>query len=241
MNKKYNIVVVCILLLIGLILFIYKPDEVILAPEGKVGYKNATYMIEGEGVTLVNGVGAYQGGTATYVGSGAEGDLDRDGSTDSIFFLATSGSGSGTFYYVVPAFGTPTGFTGSNGIFIGDRIIPVSIEIIAGDIVVTYKDRLPSEPMTALPSIVMIKHFKINNGILVESLAPAPIAPSPVPVSGCYVGGCSSQICSDKKDMASTCEYNETYACYKTATCERQVSGECGWTSSPELLSCLGQ
>lgn len=55
----------------------------------------------------------------------------------------------------------------------------------------------------------------------------------------CYVGGCSAQLCSDTPNMASTCEYKEEYACYKTATCERQSTGKCGWTPSPELSMCL--
>jgi eight-cysteine-cluster-containing protein len=64
-------------------------------------------------------------------------------------------------------------------------------------------------------------------------------AAEPVATSGCYVGGCSGQICSDQKDVLSTCEYRETYACYKTATCERQSNGKCGWTSTRELNTCL--
>jgi len=59
------------------------------------------------------------------------------------------------------------------------------------------------------------------------------------PSGKCYVGGCSAQVCSDRPDMASTCEYREVYACYKTATCERQATGECGWTNTPELAACL--
>ena len=59
------------------------------------------------------------------------------------------------------------------------------------------------------------------------------------PVGTCYIGGCSSQICSDKPDMVSTCEFKEEYACYQTAVCERQTSGQCGWTQTPELRACL--
>jgi hypothetical protein len=55
----------------------------------------------------------------------------------------------------------------------------------------------------------------------------------------CYVGGCSGQICSDRKDTVSTCEYRSEYACYRTARCERQASGACGWTPTAELTSCL--
>lgn len=55
----------------------------------------------------------------------------------------------------------------------------------------------------------------------------------------CYVGGCSRQICSDQPDVASTCEWQDSYACYATATCERQGDGLCGWTETPELTACL--
>jgi hypothetical protein len=55
----------------------------------------------------------------------------------------------------------------------------------------------------------------------------------------CYVGGCSSQLCTDQPDAVSTCIYNASYACYKTAACERQTNGECGWTQTPQLAACL--
>jgi hypothetical protein len=55
----------------------------------------------------------------------------------------------------------------------------------------------------------------------------------------CYVGGCSAQLCTDKPDAISTCEYSPSYGCYKAATCERQASGQCGWTQTPALTACL--
>jgi hypothetical protein len=55
----------------------------------------------------------------------------------------------------------------------------------------------------------------------------------------CYIGGCSNQLCTDSNEMVSTCEWRESYACYRTATCERQQSGQCGWTETSELKSCL--
>lgn len=54
----------------------------------------------------------------------------------------------------------------------------------------------------------------------------------------CKPTGCSGQICADE-DIVSTCEYKSEYACYKTATCTRQSSGECGWTETKELKACL--
>lgn len=57
--------------------------------------------------------------------------------------------------------------------------------------------------------------------------------------SECFVGGCSGQVCSDDAGIVSTCEWRDEYACYRTAKCERQSNGQCGWTSTPELTACL--
>lgn len=55
----------------------------------------------------------------------------------------------------------------------------------------------------------------------------------------CYVGGCSSELCSDAKGQVSSCMYTAAYACYRTAHCERQAGGACGWTQTSELARCL--
>lgn len=58
---------------------------------------------------------------------------------------------------------------------------------------------------------------------------------------GCKIGGCSGQICQNETDEGAitTCEYKSEYACYKTAKCEKQADGKCGWTQTAELISCL--
>ena len=56
---------------------------------------------------------------------------------------------------------------------------------------------------------------------------------------GCHVGGCSAQICSDRPDAITTCEWRPEYECYYTATCERQQDGACDWTETEDLQSCL--
>ncbi len=61
-----------------------------------------------------------------------------------------------------------------------------------------------------------------------------------VTLGKCYVGGCSGQICSDEEGVSSTCEFRPEYACYRNAKCERQASGECGWTQTADLKACLG-
>jgi hypothetical protein len=55
----------------------------------------------------------------------------------------------------------------------------------------------------------------------------------------CMKTGCSSQVCSDH-DVITTCEWRPEYACYQKATCERQPDGNCGFTTTRELTSCLG-
>lgn len=77
-----------------------------------------------------------------------------------------------------------------------------------------------------------------NNALPFVSEAPQEPAPTQS-LGECYVGGCSSQICSDQPDAVSTCEFREEYACYQSAKCERQPSGECGWTETAELKACL--
>lgn len=54
----------------------------------------------------------------------------------------------------------------------------------------------------------------------------------------CRRTGCSGEICSNQ-DVASTCEYRPEFACFQKAACERQASGECGFTPSAELKACL--
>lgn len=57
-------------------------------------------------------------------------------------------------------------------------------------------------------------------------------------VNVCKETGCSLQLCSHK-DIVTTCEYLPEYACYRSARCERQANGSCGWTMSDELDRCL--
>ena len=59
------------------------------------------------------------------------------------------------------------------------------------------------------------------------------------PQDKCFIGGCSGQLCTDRSNVVSTCEYKNEYACYKSAVCQRQSNGECGWTQTAALASCL--
>jgi hypothetical protein len=61
--------------------------------------------------------------------------------------------------------------------------------------------------------------------------------PPPGPAS-CRVTGCSGQLCADR-DVATTCEWQPEYACYRDAHCEQQSDGQCDWTPTEELEACL--
>src|SRR6185503_1454534 len=54
----------------------------------------------------------------------------------------------------------------------------------------------------------------------------------------CFKTGCSGQVCADE-EVITTCEFRAEYECYKTAKCERQANGKCGFTETPELRRCL--
>lgn len=73
--------------------------------------------------------------------------------------------------------------------------------------------------------------------------------------AACRPSGCSGEICADDagarnstaeegaratdEDVISACEFKPEYACYRKTRCERQPSGECGWTMTQETRACL--
>jgi len=149
-------------------------------------YKNATYIIQGQSVTLVNGraesaiAGSASKTITQYFGNVATGDLSGDGVPDVAFLLTQDGGGSGTFYYVVVAVndnGPSTGadtrtigsYKGTNALFLGDRIAPQTTEIHDGQLVVNYAERNSGEPMTAQPSVgkSIYIHLDVKNMELV--------------------------------------------------------------------------
>lgn len=68
--------------------------------------------------------------------------------------------------------------------------------------------------------------------------------PTPTPTittAGCVRAGCSGQLCvpASQGGMMTTCEFRPEYACYQQATCALQANGQCGFTQTPELQTCL--
>ena len=136
-------------------------------------YKNATYSINGQSITLVNGKsqipiapGSASELITQYFGNEAVGDLNGDGASDIAFIVTQDGGGSGTFYYLVAAINTPNGYVGTNAIPLGDRIAPQTTVIKNGEVTVTYAERKPSEPLTAQPSVGVSRTFRVDNNVL---------------------------------------------------------------------------
>ena len=137
-------------------------------------YKNATYMIDGQPVTLVNGIaetpaapGSASKIVTRYFGNELKTDLNNDGREDVVFLVTQERGGSGIFFYAVAALNTEKGYLGSDGYYLGDRIAPQTTTLSPNPkqknvIVVNYADRNPGEPMTARPSLGKSAYLKLN-------------------------------------------------------------------------------
>lgn len=136
-------------------------------------YKNATYVLNGEPVQLVNGFAETEAspGSATkvvtrYFGNQLLTDLNGDGVEDVAFILTQETGGSGIFYYAVGAVMTDGGYIGTDGYLLGDRIAPQSTDVSPNPrhknvVVFNYVDRALDEPMTAQPSIGKSAYLKL--------------------------------------------------------------------------------
>lgn len=130
-----------------------------------LGPKDATYNIDGQTVTLVNGVsvtpaapGSASMVTTKYFGNEVAHDFDGDGRLDTAFIMTQNTAGSGTFYYVVVALNMARGYIGSNGFLLGDRIAPQTTEMSQNPntpnvIVINYADRKSGESFAIAPSV----------------------------------------------------------------------------------------
>ena len=131
---------------------------------------DGTYMIAGEKVTLKNGISevSIAPGSASkivtkYFGNDLKHDLNEDGREDRVFILTQEAGGSGVFYYVVALLDIASGPVGSDGVLLGDRIAPQTINMDEGKttngtirqnvIVVNYADRKPRESFAVAPSV----------------------------------------------------------------------------------------
>ncbi len=224
MNTKNILGVVLAVGVIGFLFFAQSrlSHEIKTSP---TDFKNGTYLIEGTAVTLTNGIqevpvapGSASKIVTRYFGNAVQGDFNGDGRDDTAFLLTQETGGSGTFYYVVVALNTPTGYQGTNAILIGDRIAPQTTNLVeGGSFVVNYATRLPNEPMTVRPSLGVSRYFHVEGTTLVEEInkntdtAPAP-KPTPLPPQTTEPIACTmdARVCPDGSYVGRTgpkCEF----------------------------------
>ena len=174
MNKWLLIGVGVIVLLVSsffaLNSYIYNENQATIPTD----YKDAEYIIEGERVKLKDGIALTEvvpnsasKTTTQYFGNEVVTDLNNDGREDIVFLLTQNSGGSGTFYYVVAALNTKSGYIGSEAYLLGDRIAPQTTEVSQNPnhknvIVVNYAERAEGEPMTSSPSVAKSVFLKLD-------------------------------------------------------------------------------
>ena len=178
MKTKTLIIVLVVVVVIAGGCFIFGTRSVNApAPKSPVVFDplDATYIIDGQSVTLVNGKAESSAtpGSATKIttmifGIPVNGNLNNDGNADAAVIIVQNPGGSGTFYYIAAAINTGNSAKGTNAILLGDRIAPQNIEIASGEIIANYADRRPNESFAVQPSIGVSKYFFLSGTTLVE-------------------------------------------------------------------------
>lgn len=181
-NKKLQAFVLIVLVIVALGVYKFNKKNTVdddSKNQSSISSHDATYKINGQNVTLVNGMsqvpsapGSASMTTTKYFGNEVVHDLNDDGINDSVFLITQEAGGSGIFYYVVAKLNNPTGVLGSEAIFLGDRIAPQSTNMEEGTttngttrknvIVVNYADRNPGESFAVQPSLAKSIWLKLD-------------------------------------------------------------------------------
>jgi len=182
MNKRNVIGSLLVIVIVSAGIYftwVNKAEAPVQSPEVVTSFdpKNATYVIDGQSVILVDGIsevpaapGSASKTTTRYFGNDAHGDLTGDGQSDIAYLITQDGGGSGLFYYAVVAVKTADGYHLTNPFLIGDRIAPQSTEIISQELRVNYAERKKGEPMSTQPSQGATLLLKVTPDGILEGL-----------------------------------------------------------------------
>ncbi|MEA1949314.1 MAG: Gmad2 immunoglobulin-like domain-containing protein [Thermodesulfobacteriota bacterium] len=188
---------------------------------------NATYMIEGQKIRLIDGRSETEAvpGSATKVitsvfGKPVYGNIDGEGAVDAALILTYDLGGSGTFYYAAATLNVNGNYRGTNAVLLGDRVAPQNVSVRNGLIVANYADRRPGEPMAATPSVGQSKHLILERNVLKET---APLTGGEQVVEGWVTIGHEARSfvpCLQKKELwllGNSPALNEVMAAYRKA------------------------
>ena len=132
---------------------------------------NASYIIDGDTVTLVNGVRSQPAAPGSHTVhhtrliAGTQTCGEFDGKPVVAVLLSDDPGGSGTNIYMAVV--APDGH-GYPAVLLGDRVQPKSIVIEKDLIVVTYLDRPPGAPLASPPTAKVVRKFGVERGHLVD-------------------------------------------------------------------------
>ena len=132
---------------------------------------NATYTIEGDTITLVNGERSQPAAPGSHTMHetrlipGAQACGNFDGEPVVVSLLSDDPGGSGTFVYLAAV---PRNGHSYPAALIGDRIVPKSVVVEKGQIVVTYLGHANHAPMAAPPSEKLVRRFGLQHGHLLD-------------------------------------------------------------------------
>ncbi len=170
MTKSKAWIFILLVVVAGVSLWFIWPT---ISPEkGVSDYKQATYILDGQPITMASA-------GIKYFGNEARGDVNGDKLEDVVFLFTYDGGGSGTFYYVAAALKNSDGsYKGTNAFLVGDRIAPQTTEIheivirdiAASEIRVNFAQRKPGEPFTARPSVGATLYLKVTPAGVLEGL-----------------------------------------------------------------------
>jgi len=175
MNKKLLIVFIIIALVLGVVAAFMlskenSPQTNEFEEEIDTGPMYATYIIEGQEVTLVNGfkkeqVPGFATTRTTQVFEGPFwGDVDADQDNDGVLIIAQTMEWGAPSYYLVLALREGDTYQGSEALFLGDRIDPQVLDIKNGVIAIRYSDGSEETQVTQ-----EITYVKYENGTLQDA------------------------------------------------------------------------
>lgn len=179
--KKY-ILPVILALIVGLAFFFRGADFFSRPPKDlseKFSFTEspiyATYILDGKKVELFSGYYEElneQGGTLASVGIFGEkiiADLDADGDLDNCFLLLFDREGERPRFYLIASVQVKERWSHEfEATFVGEDILPDSINFEKGVISFTYLERRAGELPEVLPSVQKTTRFKVREGELVR-------------------------------------------------------------------------